>query len=212
MENHAFNEEEEDEEEDVGLVSDFLLRWEGRSGLYFLSPYFDDTNPDDRNAVKVGMSKHRQGHPKHPDKKRQTRYGGLGRRLDQYLLCYPHGFYIYAIIELPKNDVYAAEKYFHEYFTSKNFKLGEQHSHREEWYDLTRTDVFSTIKAFALAFREKILKFEMFDTPQWIDTSGREATRIKQPMRMEEKQNFQTYFSTPEKVPTTIKKRRPVDD
>jgi hypothetical protein len=199
--------EEEYNDHDLG---EFLKSWEGKSGIYFISPYFEESQPDYLYPVKVGMSKHRQGQAGHPDVRKRKPYGGLGRRLDSYLLCYVQGFYVYAVLECAKENVYETEKFFHQYFTSKNFKVENQHSHREEWFMLTRKDIYTTINAFKEQYPQTIKSGTLFQpVPHFVDTNGRLASNPKKSLPTEEKVQLQSYMEKDE-VPATIKKKRPL--
>ncbi len=191
-------------------LGDFFEKWEGRSGLYFLSPYFIEQQPDERYPVKVGMSRHRSGRSDDPDARRRGPYGGLGRRMDSYLLCYPTGFYVYAILQCDRQYVYRMEKFFHQYFRGKNFHSQEQHSHREEWFGLTRDDIFSTINAYRRAHPSDIQTFLVFPPPglpQFVDTNGRLAAHLKKSLPFDQKLMLENFMS-PGRVPGTLPRKK----
>lgn len=198
----------EEDDEAQHPLSEFFTRWEGKSGLYFISPYFDEDRPDERYPVKVGMSRHRSGRADDPDARHRGPYGGLGRRLDSYLLCYVRGFYIYSILQCHRDKVYRMEKFFHQYFTGKGLQMPQQHSHREEWFSLSKSDVFSTINAYRRNYPDDIVDYLVFtDPPQFIDTNGRLAAHTKKNMNPEEKLLLEQFMS-PDKVPQTLKRKK----
>lgn len=199
--------EREDGEEVTHPLGDFLSNWEGKSGIYFISPYFDESQPDNMCQVKVGMSKHRRGQAGHPDFRKRRPYGGLGRRLDSYLLCYVQGFYVYAVLECKREKVYEMEKYFHQYFTGKNLQVTNQHSHREEWFMISRADLFTTINATINTYPNVFQNVQIFNPmPRFVDTNGRLAANPKKSMSDEQKFELQSVMP-PKSVPRTITKR-----
>lgn len=200
----------EPEEEVLHPLSAFFQQWEGRSGLYFLSPYFDPDRPTARYPVKVGLSRHRVGRSDAPEARRRGAYGGLGRRLDSYLLCYPSGFYVYAILEGERSRVYDMEKFFHEYFTGKNFQSQKPHSHREEWFHLSCDDVFATIRAYDRAHPHAVKTFLVFPPPggpQFVDTNGRLAAHGKKNLPLDQKLMLE-HFMSPDRVPQTLPRKK----
>ena len=130
---------EEDSERSVKFANYY-----GKSGVYFISPYYNDRmSENDRVYVKIGMSAISRD-----ELQIKNKQSGLGPRLDSYLLCYPIGFYVYAVLTTPAAYAYSVEKMFHEYFTGKQRKADFEHSHREEWYLLSRRDVFTSIAGY----------------------------------------------------------------
>lgn len=201
---------DEDADEPTDPVGDFFQRWEGKSGLYFVSPYFDPAAPDEPCLVKVGMSRHRQGRRDDPLPKHRVPYGGLGRRMDSYLLCYPYGFYVYAVLQCHRDHVYSMERFFHQYFTGKGFQAEARHSHREEWFELTRTQIFATIKAYHEAHEKQIQDFAVYPAPglpAFVDSNGRLAAHPKKALGSEEKAHLESFMS-PDRVPKTAQRKR----
>lgn len=205
--------DEPDEEisgQDTHPLNGFFTTWEGCSGVYFISPYYDASRPTERFPVKVGMSRHRY------EPSGRGKYGGLGRRMDSYLLCYPHGFFVYAVLQCSRQHVYRMEKYFHQYFTGKGFQTTQHHSHREEWFNLTRQDVYSTIKAYTKAYPSDITHYKVYlDTLPLVDSNGRLALHPKKDLSLSEKAQFEEFMS-PGGVPTTLpragrKKHKPLE-
>lgn len=192
-------------------LAQFFKNYEGKSGVYFITQNYDPDFPNNRIAVKIGLSKHRIGHRDHPDPKKRVPYGGLGRRLDSYLLCYVEGYYIFAVLECSRDNAQSVEKFFHEYYTSKNFKSEHLHSHKEEWYYLQPNEIYSTIRAYDETNEGTLTTMHIFDPPTFIDTNGRIAQHPKKPMKEEQKQSFQSSMRELE-IPGTIKKRSKRDD
>jgi len=107
-----------------------LAELEATSGVYFLSPFYNPETPGNSILVKVGMAQ------KSLNEVSNKYFGGLNKRLDSYLLCYPQGFYLYAVLQTKQNQAYPLEKFFHQYFTSKNYKSVFNHSKKKK-YNLT---------------------------------------------------------------------------
>lgn len=211
---------EEDPGDDHDL-SGFFKEWEGKSGIYFISPYLVEDLPDNMYPVKVGMSRHRLGNPADPNPNRRRPYGGLGRRLDSYLLCFPYGFYVYAVLQCPREAVYQVESTFHQYLTSKSRGMAQTHSHREEWFHLTRDEVYSMIRTFMRTYPGRITSLEAFGgdqegsvpMPRFVDTNGRLAANPKKPMMEADKLAMQLNASPGGVLQTLPRKvRRPNDD
>jgi len=204
-------------------LGEYLTNLEGKSGVYFISPVFDPDEKDDRVLVKVGMSQHQvRMSPSKRDPRNlvQESYGGLGRRLDSYLLCYPAGYYIYAVLQTRalmhgtnKSMPWELEKWFQGYFTSKNQKTEFPHSRTEEWYNLTRREVLGTIAGYFRAVEDGaipnyVTKSEIYEEPLFLNTNGRTSNRPVQPWDQAYKLRVQASFGTPSNVMDTARKRK----
>lgn len=116
------DETDQAEEEKKGLEydelinSDFLRGLVGKSGVYFVSPDTPETEgrEDEAFLVKVGLSRHSK-HGNAPP------HGGLGRRLSSYFLCWPRGFYVYAVVQTRRAAAFECERTFHSYFRAKQY-------------------------------------------------------------------------------------------
>jgi hypothetical protein len=190
-------------DDDKHPLENFFKDWEGKSGVYFLSPYYDPNHPQEKYPVKVGMSRHST-----EEFDRTDVYGGLGRRMDSYLLCYPKGFYIYAVIECDRKDAYTVEKTFHEYFTTKKYQVDDFHSHREEWFVLDFVTIVQTIIGVNNDEGKPVLThIEYFDPPTLVNTNGRLAKRTKHELSTPVKKKFESCME-PDCIPATAKKTR----
>lgn len=189
-------------------LSDFLKDFEGTSGVYLISPNYDETaDPDEPVLVKVGLSRAQTD-------LKGKKYGGLGRRLDSYLLCFPTGFSIFAILQTQSQYAYQIENWIQSYFTAKQYKLVYSHSRVEEWYWVKPNDVYATLAAMMRNpdLKGFIPKYNFYKPALYLDTNGRQAQHPKKALSDEEKVIFETYIS-PGKVPQTLRaERNPVEN
>lgn len=190
--------EEGEEERDL---SDFLSEFEGASGVYFITPEFN-VDRNEKILVKVGLSRAKL------EFGTQKKYGGLGRRLDSYLLCYPRGFFIYAVLQTQGQYAFKLENWFHTYFSSKNFKAEYRHSRVEEWYSLSANEIYATLAGLMRSdMKGFITKHSIYEPALFLDTNGRSAQYPKKSMSVEDKSRFETFLS-PGKIPETAKPNR----
>jgi len=197
----------ENEQAQEQKLGEFLEGFEGVSGVYFLTPE-QVKGADDKILVKIGLSRAQT------DTLTNKKYGGLGRRLDSYLLCYPRGYLIFAVMQTQGKYAYKLEKWLHSYFTSKKYKAVYNHSRVEEWYHLSPTDIYSTLAAIMRStdIGGCITKHNIYQPAVFVDTNGRVAQHPKKAMPGVNKANFESFFS-PGKVPETLKpNRRPIQE
>jgi len=178
-----------------------LAEWQGKSGVYIVSPFFDPDSPETPALVKVGLSVATDP-PKYDSAIYEPAYGGLGSRLDSYLLCWPAGFHVYAVLQTKKTDASDLERLFHEYYTTKNFKTQHPHSRTEEWFYLTWNDVKHVVDG--QRNNGKVHKITRENQPFYIDSNDRVSRRQVGPMTLERKQEFER--SLPQ-VPPSADKR-----
>jgi hypothetical protein len=105
----------------------------GKAGVYFIAPisHWDKIqyDPDDKMKVKIGLA----GNSKN---------GNLAGRFNQYLLCWPDGFYVFAIIQTStKPAARATERAIHEYLNGKQKYIVTGHSHDEEWFSISKKEI-----------------------------------------------------------------------
>lgn len=175
-----------------------LDQFEGKSGVYFISPGLDYDVP----LVKVGLSTSITDF-------RGVRTGGLASRLASYLLCYPFGFYIYAVIETTSNQTSTLESLVHEYFASKNFKAEFNHSRAEEWFFVTFQDITATVEH--LKTKMNLTSVYLPNEPVLIDTNGKVSSRPVKPMTPNTKATFELNMSNvpaTDQRPSQLKRQR----
>lgn len=176
----------------------FLTSFDGTSGVYFISPTYDPDNPERRVLTKVGMSQHRVDDEK-------KRYGGLGKRLDSYLLCWPFGYHVYAVLQTKATHAFEMERFFQRYYARKGYQTQFKHSRTEEWFRLLPDDVKTAVAAALRSEHAgKLCKVSVYDNPIFIDSNGRRSNRVK-PMTTEEKEALEQFMS-PRAVPRTLRK------
>lgn len=113
----------------------FLSNLEGKSGIYIIS---NEINFSKRFPVKIGLAK---GRIRYWESSRPIK--GLRSRLEQYLLYYPRGYYIFTIILTTKNFTQKVESAIHRLLAGKQRKGNFPHSHTEEWFWLSLKDIHS---------------------------------------------------------------------
>lgn len=160
-----FKEEDEESFEERPL-GNILEQFEGKSGVYFIAPEIHKYDPF---LVKIGMSKGMLD-----DETRTKRKGGLGRRLDSYLLCYPKGFYLFGVLQTTANNAYPLEKFIHQYLLGKGKKTEYDHSHSEEWFLLTMTELNQFLPQIPTRFRTT--KFQLYlPNGIYVESTGKQA-------------------------------------
>jgi hypothetical protein len=195
-------------------VVNWFERFEGKSGVYFISYQFDEDNeffptfenPGERIYVKVGMSEAKttdsRGLPRQP-----SQYtGGLASRLDSYLLCYPEGFSVFVVYQTKRDDARWFEQTIQQYLTRKGFKADFEHSHIEEWYFMTPYEILATISYFTNHFASTITNQVFEYPPKFVDTTGRVSNRQRRPMSTPQKNALE---QGSQKAPDTYKRPRP---
>jgi hypothetical protein len=180
--------------------SSFLSALKGKSGVYLISPEYQTMQQS--ILVKIGLSRAQID----IEGKKQ---GGLGQRLDSYLLCYPRGFHIFGILQTQAKHAYQIEKWIHNYFTSKGFKSVYNHSRVEEWYYVSPQDVYVTLETLIKSqYKGFICKHNIYIPPLYLDSNGREAQHPKQPLSEEAKREFEAFISPDKEAPKTIVRQK----
>lgn len=168
----------------------FLNDLIGKSGVYFISPLL--ANPYPTPLVKIGLSVAKVDYT-------GRRTGGLFDRLSSYLLCYPIGFLVYAVLITSGPNASIVEHTIHRYYTAKNYKSEFDHSRAEEWYFVTPEEIAQTVNLISPGV---LLQTYMFtENPMMVNTNGRVSNRPVQPMSDEAKRLFQA--SAGANVPST---------
>jgi hypothetical protein len=104
----------------------FLSNVKGKSGVYIITSSDIKNslgNIDDQILVKIGLA------------------GDLDHRFNSYLLYWPNGIYIYDIFYTTKQHARQMEKSIHEYLNKKAKYIVAQHSHTEEWFQLSSHEI-----------------------------------------------------------------------
>jgi len=158
----------------------FIDQYIGKSGVYFISPGL--VTPYDTPLVKVGLSTATMDF-------NGNLTDGLASRLASYLLCYPFGFKVYAIITTTRPNASKVEKLVHRYFTAKEYKSDFDHSRAEEWYFVTAEEIRQTLE---LIPPYMILSKQFFSEPVLVDTNGRSSQRPVRPMSPDTKTTFES--------------------
>lgn len=180
----------------------FFDPFEGKSGVYFISPFFNPSTPNRVEVlVKIGMSQHKT------DEMTLRNSGGLASRLDSYLLCYPGGFWVYAVLQTQRQFAYKVEKFFQTYFTNKGRKTQYKHSKTEEWYNLSLNDVKTAVAAYMRTEPNYVVQngMHLWEEPQFVDSNGRVSNRPVQAMATPQKRAFQEMMDQ-SKIPQTMKR------
>lgn len=168
----------------MAFIEDYI----GKSGVYFISPGLE--TPYDTPLVKVGLSTATTDF-------KGNLTDGLYARLASYLLCYPFGFKVYAIITTTRPNASKVEKLVHQYFTAKEYKSDFDHSRAEEWYFVTAEEIRRTLDLIPSSM---ILSKQFFGEPVLVDTNGRLSQRPVRPMSPDTKTTFESSSSA---VPMT---------
>jgi hypothetical protein len=140
---------------------------EGKSGVYFVS---NEYHTDDLFLVKVGVA-----HATTSGQSRK-RTGGLRKRVESYLLCYPRGFYLFGVMKETYRGAGKLERKIQSYLTRKGRKATYGHSHIEEWYWMRTGDIQKLESLFKSRYGS-----EFFDPPVRIRsniTAGRQVKRV----------------------------------
>lgn len=113
-------------------MDQFKKQIAGRGGIYFVSW----ENPNGKKLVKIGLATN------------------LWRRLDQYLLYYPKGYYIFGLYvckaRTTKKTITELEDLIHRYCMSKNWNplhdsAHLDHSHGAEWFEFASNKDLRTV-------------------------------------------------------------------
>lgn len=158
--------------------------WEGKSGVYFLSPFYDPEQPYREILVKVGRS-----------------CRNMNNRLDSYLLCYPYGYYLFGLLKSPCTQVSQLEELIHSYLKQKKRVYEVDHSHADEWFHLTPKHIHSIFEG--LRGRKKsgapiyvcANGMLQFTPPVLIRKTNRIPPGRVKPMAVEEKENFDAHMN-----------------
>lgn len=179
----------------------------GKSGVYIISPNFIPNMDHERILVKIGMSRaNREDEngnivPSYQYKK------GLYSRLDSYLLCYPEGFTLFAVIQTTYQAAYALEKLIQTYLAGKNMKTNFYHSHNEEWYDMTYHDI-QTLLHVIHSNGKGIVKYVIYNPPKLVYQTGRSSNRPIRGMSGEERKYVESRLQHDQPIIQTVKKRK----
>jgi len=109
----------------------------GKAGVYVVTPLANwnevGKDPQDKMHVKIGLAGN-------------SKKGNLAGRFNQYLLCWPNGFYVFAVITTSTKDhARTTERAIHEYLNGKEKHIITGHSHDEEWFSLSRAEIDDTL-------------------------------------------------------------------
>jgi hypothetical protein len=124
-----------------------------KSGVYFISQDPIPTNEEDMILVKIGIGIYK---PEGSD---------ISKRIQSYLLYWPRGFYIFGIVLTTPKAARDLEKKIHAFLRSKNRKMDQdiyKHSHIEEWFYLTRKEIYKLIE------HDEDGEFYKFDAPHFL--------------------------------------------
>uniref|UniRef100_A0A6C0BRM1 Uncharacterized protein n=1 Tax=viral metagenome TaxID=1070528 RepID=A0A6C0BRM1_9ZZZZ len=121
-----------------------IQNWYGRPGVYIISQETPPARPTDPFLVKIGSG----GYMTEATQKKRKKAGkapsraSVGRRLDEYLLCYPRGFMVYMLFETTKESAFKLERSIQTFLTALERKyVTTTHTHGEEWYYLSQADL-----------------------------------------------------------------------
>jgi len=95
-----------------------MTHLQNTAGVYFMSPTL--VTSQTLGLIKIGMAKK-----------------NLAQRLQQYLICYPNGFYLYGLVYCDPDTVLALETEIHNFLRAKQ----RGHEFNAEWFYLTLTDL-----------------------------------------------------------------------
>jgi hypothetical protein len=169
----------------------------GKSGVYFIS-YDHPSSPTEKFLVKVGLAVNK---PRFDGKKSKR---GLKSRLESYLLCYPTGFYIFALMFTNPKSASLLERQIHSYLAGKGRKADYPHSRVEEWYNLSLID----IQKIVLIHRHThTLNYKLFNPPHFLTsnpTAGKQKILVPKSTPERRKIESKTSISPPH---TTKKKK-----
>jgi hypothetical protein len=111
----------------------YLKSIHARSGVYIITQYHPGKVPNKKIDVKIGLAEDLHG------------------RFGNYLLCFPQGFYVFQLfLTVDVKQAYRLERSLHQYLVAKYKFLTKHHSHSEETFRLTPTEVeilIATVKA-----------------------------------------------------------------
>ena len=113
-----------------------LIDLKNKSGVYFISQDPVPQNDEDMMLVKIGIGLNQK-------------FGSdISNRIQSYLLYWPRGFNIFGIILTHRDAARDLEKTIHALLLDKGRKMDPteyKHSHIEEWFYLTRREIYQLI-------------------------------------------------------------------
>jgi hypothetical protein len=125
------------EKNTVEMSRKLLGYLENRSGVYFVAPQaaWDGIGKDPTESflVKIGLAEN------------------MEHRLNSYLLYWPEGFYIFGMVST--RDTQSArrtERAIHAYLNQKGAYYVSEHSHDEEWFELTLKQISKLMEIMKL--------------------------------------------------------------
>lgn len=166
-----------------------LSDWKGKSGVYFITT---NVNDDGKPMwIKIGMAKNR-----------------LDNRIDSYLLCYPVGFYVLAVLHTSSKNAAVLENMIHGALRTKMRQMKTLHSHSGEWFELTLQDVktlYQSLLTVTPNYMYKTTSVEMVDNPWFIRSNYRP---LKQKDRGEMNMNQQRLYTAIHGIETVKKPKK----
>lgn len=115
-----------------------------KSGVYVLSYQLDITKSRHVNSRKRWLVKVGHAASKYLDVMDPLhRTSGLCARLDSYLLYYPDGYSLLACYTTSQKNALVVERALQSFLKGKRRHVTYPHSHTEEWFLLTHTDIVS---------------------------------------------------------------------
>lgn len=213
---------------------DFLQYYSGKSGVYFISYEYDETRPillkiglskyrrEDvakpqptywmRSSSSSSSSRpRRREEPDEPEEPAEEKViadslSGLGKRIYDYMLCYPKGFYIYAIVETSSSRVTELENSIHQYLVSKNLHSDLPHSKSEEWFYLHVHNLPSIVRMFTKANNlDRYCIFDPYYKLAELPKKRQAFRRITKPMTPRRKKQIESHSKS---IIETIEKPR----
>ncbi len=173
---------------------DFWNSVKGRNGVYMLTcPFFETKKA---NLVKIGLGV------------------DLAHRIDSYLLYYPKGVYVFHVwLTSSKEQSGQLEKSIHMYLNSKAKYVRSDHSHTEEWFELTDLEIKFLITLVADNSdtkddsKKKVFPYvDSLPVNELITLNPRFRTERIKPMAKSLKTKLE--FVVLEKIDTAVKKRK----
>lgn len=111
----------------------WLTELVNKSGVYIISPTCPKADTT-RFLIKIGMSE------------AGDTYKGLAQRLDSYLLYYPKGFHIIAVLVTASGKAEPTERKLQSFLRGKNYFRQFSHGHGSEWFFLSRVELRALLK------------------------------------------------------------------
>jgi len=114
------------------------LRVDEKSGVYVLTYQWQSGDSlTSRVLMKVGSAQCTYVDPMDTKHKR----GGLGARLDSYLLYYPDGYTLFACYTTSKGKAVELERELQGYLKGKERHVDYPHTHTEEWFTVSPQEI-----------------------------------------------------------------------